>query len=129
MASRGGADVGRRLMIKYGLPSSPSDILIERWRARTNQLIVAGAQREPQVERLLRAVDLLVDGRFEQARPEQQRRWIGSANQQLHFLSSRYLPTDPRFATSNTVELRLTRESLSVNGWPSSADALRRAGR
>lgn len=53
MASRGGADVGRRLMIKYGLPSSPSDILIERWRARTNQLIVAGAQREPQVERLL----------------------------------------------------------------------------
>jgi anaerobic ribonucleoside-triphosphate reductase activating protein len=85
--------------------------------------------RGPAVARLLGAVDLLVDGRFEQARPETQRRWIGSANQQLHFLSERYTPGDPRFSTSNTVELRLTREGLSVNGWPASADALRRAGR
>ena len=83
----------------------------------------------PGTSRLLAAVDLLVDGRYEQSLPERRRRWLGSSNQQLHFLTPRYAAEDPRFATGNTVELRLTREGLSVNGWPASADAVRRAGR
>ncbi len=84
------------------------------------------ARGSPDVDALLAAVDLLADGRFEQQAPERRRRWLGSSNQQLHFLSDRYRPDDPRFALPNTVELRLSRGHLTVNGWPTAADALRR---
>ena len=87
---------------------------------------LAELKTKPGATRLLSAVDLLVDGRYEQSLPETKRRWLGSSNQKLHFLTARYGPGDPRFATGNTVELRLTREGLSVNGWPASADAVRR---
>lgn len=77
-------------------------------------------------EALLAQVDLLVDGRYEQDKPEKQRRWIGSSNQVMHFLTNRYSPDDPRFAASNTVELRLVNGQLLINGWPAAADALRK---
>jgi anaerobic ribonucleoside-triphosphate reductase activating protein len=73
---------------------------------------------------LLRATDLLVDGRYERAQPETRRRWIGSSNQRMHFLSSRYDPTDPVFVRPNTVELRLKDGELVVNGWPALAAAV-----
>lgn len=68
--------------------------------------------------RLLAATDLLVDGRFEAARRSQRRRFIGSDNQELHFLTDRYRPDDPRLAGPNTVELRLRGGELLLNGWP-----------
>ena len=82
------------------------------------------ALRSPAVERLLATTDLLVDGRYERERPEHARRWLGSSNQQLHFLTSRYRKDDPRFATPNTVELRLSKDGLTVNGWPGGARGL-----
>ena len=84
------------------------------------------ARPEPEIARLLAATDLLVDGRYEKDRPDTRRRWVGSANQQLHFLTDRYRPDDPRFAMGNTVELRLENGQLVVNGWPGSGDAIRR---
>jgi anaerobic ribonucleoside-triphosphate reductase activating protein len=70
---------------------------------------------------LLEACDLLVDGRYERELPESRRRWIGSTNQQLHFLSDRYRDEDPRFTMPNTVEIRLRKGELVVNGWPALA--------
>lgn len=75
---------------------------------------------------LLAETDLLVDGRYVRELPEPRRRWLGSSNQQLHFLTGRYRPEDPRFSQPNTVELRLVGGQLTVNGWPAGADALRR---
>jgi len=75
----------------------------------------------PDVAALLAQTDLLVDGRYERDRPERQRRWIGSENQRLHFLTARYSPDDARFAARNTLELRLEGGRLTVNGWPASA--------
>jgi anaerobic ribonucleoside-triphosphate reductase activating protein len=86
-------------------------------------------RQEAGVGELLQACDLLVDGRFEQDLPERSRRWIGSTNQVLHFLTPRYEPTDPRFVASNTAEIRLTRDSLMLNGWPPLLPALRRSAR
>jgi anaerobic ribonucleoside-triphosphate reductase activating protein len=63
-------------------------------------------------------IDILVDGPFIQEQPETQRRWLGSSNQVLHFLSERGKADAGRFAAPNTVEIRLTRDALSVNGWP-----------
>lgn len=84
------------------------------------------ARRSPHVDRLLSTVDLLVDGRYDRARPEPSRRWIGSSNQVMHFMTSRYSPADPRFSRGNTVELRLENGKLLINGWPQAADAFRR---
>jgi len=83
------------------------------------------AGTEPSWAGLLEVTDLLVDGRYDPSRPERERRWVGSANQELHFLSGRYRPDDPRLAAPNTVELRLDGAGLLVNGWPGSAEIRR----
>lgn len=72
----------------------------------------------PGPARLLAAADLLVDGRFEATLRSQRRRFIGSDNQELHFLTDRYRPDDPRLVGANTVELRLRGGELLLNGWP-----------
>jgi anaerobic ribonucleoside-triphosphate reductase activating protein len=78
---------------------------------------------------LLAATDLLVDGRFDRARPEPApphgRRWIGSTNQTMHFLTDAYRPDDPCLRGANTIEIRLTGGALSINGWPSAERLLR----
>ncbi|MBL9106010.1 MAG: radical SAM protein [Myxococcales bacterium] len=68
--------------------------------------------------RLLAAADLLVDGRFDARQRSSRRRFIGSDNQVMHFLSSRYSPDDPRLQGPQTVELRLRGGELTLNGWP-----------
>lgn len=76
---------------------------------------------------LLALTDLLVDGRYDRARPEPTppagRRWIGSANQVMHFLTAAYSPDDPQMRGANTIEIRLSKDGLRINGWPS-ADRL-----
>jgi anaerobic ribonucleoside-triphosphate reductase activating protein len=89
-----------------------------------SELEAKRASAEPGVAALLEACDLLVDGRYERDNPERQRRWIGSSNQVMHLLSDRYRHDDARFRTSNTVEVRLRRGELVVNGWPALAAAL-----
>jgi anaerobic ribonucleoside-triphosphate reductase activating protein len=75
------------------------------------------------VDRLLAATDLLVDGPYIEARRTTTRRYIGSENQVLHTLSPRYRADDAVFAAPNTVELRLVTDSdgrtrIELNGWP-----------
>jgi anaerobic ribonucleoside-triphosphate reductase activating protein len=70
------------------------------------------------VTQLLAHTDLLVDGPYLPEQPERRRRWIGSANQQVHFLSNHYRPDDPRWLLPNTLEIRLADGELSVNGFP-----------
>jgi anaerobic ribonucleoside-triphosphate reductase activating protein len=85
---------------------------------------------EPGVGALLAACDLLVDGRYERDLPERERRWIGSSNQVMHFLSDRYRQDDPRMRASNTVEIRFRKGELVVNGWPAlAADVARVPGK
>ncbi len=83
------------------------------------------AMASPDVDRLLATVDLLVDGRYEKDQPDTRRRWIGSRNQVLHFLTPRYSPDDPRFSAPNTAEIHLVDGKLVINGWPELANRLR----
>ncbi len=85
------------------------------------ELDVKKAAGEAGVAELLDACDLLVDGRYVRESPDGERRWIGSTNQQLHVLGDRYRRDDPAFRARNTVEIRLRRGELVVNGWPSLA--------
>ena len=75
------------------------------------------------IRALLAATDILVDGPYMRHLPETRRRWIGSSNQQIHFLSGRYLADDPRWLLPNTLEIRLIDGELSVNGFPTKAAA------
>jgi anaerobic ribonucleoside-triphosphate reductase activating protein len=70
------------------------------------------------VDRLLRATDLLVDGRYEAGLRTTSIRWIGSTNQVMHFLTPRYAPHDPRFRAPNHIELRTDGRRYTLNGWP-----------
>ena len=70
------------------------------------------------IAQLLAETDILVDGPYLREQPETRRRWIGSANQRVHFLSSRCSADDPRWLLPNTLEIRLRGSELSVNGFP-----------
>jgi anaerobic ribonucleoside-triphosphate reductase activating protein len=73
---------------------------------------------DPAVAELLALTDILVDGPYLREQPETQRRWIGSANQRIRFLSDRYRADDPRWLLPNTLEIRLRGPELTVNGFP-----------
>jgi anaerobic ribonucleoside-triphosphate reductase activating protein len=76
------------------------------------------AKNDPDTNDLLAHTDLLVDGRYEELRRTLKRRWIGSDNQVLHFLTDRYRPDDPRFSEPNTLELRFSNGVVTINGFP-----------
>jgi anaerobic ribonucleoside-triphosphate reductase activating protein len=86
------------------------------------------ARTRPVVAELIAQCDLLVDGRYDRSKPEPPpplgRRWLGSTNQVMHFLTSAYSPSDPRMTTENTVEIHWQDGRLLINGWPSGAAAL-----
>jgi anaerobic ribonucleoside-triphosphate reductase activating protein len=73
---------------------------------------------DPAVAELLAETDILVDGPYIREQPETRRRWIGSANQRVHFLSDRCRADDPRWLQPNTLEVRLAGGELTVNGFP-----------
>ncbi len=73
---------------------------------------------DPAVAELLALTDILVDGPYVREQPEMRRRWIGSANQRVHFLSDRYRADDPCWLLPNTLEIRLRGPELTVNGFP-----------
>jgi anaerobic ribonucleoside-triphosphate reductase activating protein len=73
---------------------------------------------DPAVTDLLAITDILVDGPYLREQPETRRRWIGSANQRIHFLTDRYRADDPHWLLPNTLEIRLRGPELTVNGFP-----------
>lgn len=76
------------------------------------------AKSDPDVDRLLALTDLLVDGPFVRDQPDTARRWVGSTNQRLHFLTDRYDAADPCWRQRNTLEIRVRGAEVIVNGFP-----------
>lgn len=72
----------------------------------------------PDVDRLIELTDLLVDGPYVRELPDTSRRWIGSTNQRIHFLTNRYRADDPCWQQRNTLEIRVRGNEVSVNGFP-----------
>jgi anaerobic ribonucleoside-triphosphate reductase activating protein len=78
---------------------------------------------KPEWLNFLSSIDLLIDGPYIQSRRITNRRWIGSSNQQIRFLSTRYnhLKGPDGWALEddcNTIEIRMTGTEISINGWP-----------
>ena len=78
----------------------------------------ARAKGEPDVDAVLAHTDILVDGPYVREQPDTTRRWIGSTNQRIHFLSDRYRADDPCWRERNTLEIRVRGVEVSVNGVP-----------
>ena len=72
----------------------------------------------PAVNDLLAHTDILVDGPYVRELPDTARRWIGSTNQRIHFLTDRYRADDPCWKERNTLEIRVRDGEISVNGFP-----------
>ncbi len=70
------------------------------------------------VRRLLAATDILVDGPYDRDRPDNRRRWIGSTNQRVHYLTDRDREDRECWDRPDTLELRLVDGELTVNGFP-----------
>jgi anaerobic ribonucleoside-triphosphate reductase activating protein len=75
---------------------------------------------DPYTANLLAQTDILVDGPYDREQPDRTRRWIGSTNQRIHFLSERYVANDPCWQQRNTLEIRVRGEEVFVNGFPAS---------
>ena len=94
-----------------------SGFVLEQLRAR------------PEVVDLLDNVDMLVDGPYDRTQPEPPppigRRWIGSSNQVTHYLTSAYSPEDPQMNDANTIEIRVNKDGVVINGWPSASQLTR----
>jgi len=73
---------------------------------------------DPDVDALLAETDILVDGPYVRELPDTARRWIGSTNQRIHFLTIRYQADDPCWKQRNTLEIRVRGGEVSVNGFP-----------
>lgn len=67
---------------------------------------------------LLSNTDMLIDGPYDREQPDTERRWIGSKNQRIHFLTNRYSMEDDYWSETDTLEIRLKDGELSVNGFP-----------
>lgn len=79
---------------------------------------VARALPDPAVAAVLAHTDILVDGPYVRELPDTTRRWIGSTNQRIHFLTGRYRADDPCWRERNTLEIRVRGGEVSVNGFP-----------
>lgn len=70
------------------------------------------------INTILNNTDILVDGKYDDTKRTNDIRWVGSTNQRMHFLTNAYNESDPQFKEPNTVEYRLVKGELIMNGWP-----------
>lgn len=72
-------------------------------------------------QELLRHTDLLVDGRFESDKIDRIRPWVGSTNQNYHFLSERYCPETLFVKAYDSIEINISSQGTTkINGWATS---------
>lgn len=81
-------------------------------------------QNRPDWESFLEEIDLLIDGPYIASKHVDDRRWIGSSNQGIHFLTDRYRYLEQEdmergwTPTSNTIEVRMVGDQITINGFP-----------
>ena len=80
---------------------------------------VTGPNAPDAAHELIAATDLLVSGPYIAAAPDLQRPWVGSTNQEFHFLTDRYSHIRDQLAQlPDRIEVRIEADGgVSVNGW------------
>ena len=80
------------------------------------------------IEKLLSEIDILVDGPFLQEQYDDEREWVGSKNQIVHFLSEAYKSGVENEKQVHKMELLISEKNILVNGWPFYNDEYQRNG-
>lgn len=70
------------------------------------------------VRRLLDNTDILVDGLYDETRPDNERDWVGSENQKVIFLSERYKAGIEYEKKARSIEIFVSEKEILSNGWP-----------
>lgn len=70
------------------------------------------------IERLLKNLDILVDGPFIQDEFDTERDWIGSRNQKVYFFTDFYKPGIEYKHNEHAMEIIISERELLINGWP-----------
>lgn len=70
------------------------------------------------VNLLLEHSDILVDDEFFEDLYDKERDWVGSTNQRVIFLSSRYSKGIEYYNGLHSVEICISADRIGVNGWP-----------
>jgi anaerobic ribonucleoside-triphosphate reductase activating protein len=66
----------------------------------------------------LNSIDLLVDGRYQQDNVDIDRPWVGSKNQEFHFLTERYSKETLFNSVKDGLEITvLNSGEVQINGW------------
>lgn len=77
------------------------------------------AGKDKDMRRLLKHTDLVIDGLFQEERKSENRRYIGSDNQRVHFLSGRYRYYEGCWPPGDgAIEIRFDGKELVINGHP-----------
>lgn len=66
----------------------------------------------------LSSIDLLIDGRYQQENLDTDRPWVGSKNQEFHFLTERYSEASLFKSVKDGLEITvLNSGEVQINGW------------
>jgi anaerobic ribonucleoside-triphosphate reductase activating protein len=79
----------------------------------------------PGVNTLLGFCDVVIDGCFLQGNPDLKRNWVGSTNQNFHYLTHRYnqeIETNKKYRSS--IEVRISTDKIQGNGCPYALDSI-----
>jgi len=66
---------------------------------------------------ILSMVDLIIDGPYIASQHSKRRRWIGSNNQEIHYISDRYMGYNFEEGYQS-IDIHLKDGELTINGWP-----------
>jgi anaerobic ribonucleoside-triphosphate reductase activating protein len=67
---------------------------------------------------LIQECDILIDGPFRVEQKSKTRRWIGSDNQEIHFITNRYQEYEKSRPSKSIIEIRMNKNGVIINGEP-----------
>jgi len=77
------------------------------------------AKEDLEMERFLDHIDLVIDGVFIEKNKSEKRRYVGSDNQRIHFLSDRYRKYENCWPDGDgAIEIRFDGKEIIINGHP-----------
>jgi len=71
----------------------------------------------PELAKVIPLCDIIVDGQFDSSKIQRNRRWVGSENRNVNFITDRYSIEDG-FLDNNEVTLKLVGSEIRMVGFP-----------
>ncbi len=98
-----------------------SELLVECKKLRLSTMLFTGYEMteisEMQMTSILENIDILITGRYDKTKRTMNHQWIGSTNQEIHFLTDRF--ADFEIKNNNYTEITINTDgSTTILGFP-----------